>query len=113
MHFAALSQVGESIKDPGRYWRGNVSATLNLIEAATAAGCLDFVFSSTCATYGEQDGVVLDEDTMQAPINAYGASKRAIEDMLRDFSISAGMTAAAGRRSARASSARWRAACRF
>ena len=91
MHFAALSQVGESIRDPGRYWRGNVSATLNLIEAATAAGCLDFVFSSTCATYGEQDGVVLDEDAMQAPINAYGASKRAIEDMLRDFSISAGL----------------------
>lgn len=91
MHFAALSQVGESIQHPGRYWRGNVAATLTLVEAAIAAGCLDFVFSSTCATYGEQDGVVLDEDTMQAPINAYGASKRAIEDMLRDFSVSDGL----------------------
>lgn len=85
MHFASLSQVGEAMRDPGRYWRANVNASLTLIEQAVAAGCLDFVFSSTCATYGDQDGVMLNEDTPQAPINAYGASKRAIEDMLRDF----------------------------
>lgn len=91
MHFAALSQVGESMKDPGSYWRNNVSGSLNLIEAAVAAGCLDFVFSSTCATYGEQDGVTLDEDCPQAPINAYGASKRAIEDMLKDFGAAHGL----------------------
>ncbi len=91
MHFAALSLVGEAMKDPGKYWRGNVLASLTLIEAAVAAGCLDFVFSSTCATYGDQDGVVLDEDTPQAPINAYGASKRAIEDMLHDFGNSYGL----------------------
>ena len=76
MHFAALSQVGESMKDPGVYWRNNVVGSLNLIEAAVTAGCLDFVFSSTCATYGEQDGVTLDENCVQEPINAYGASKR-------------------------------------
>ncbi len=91
MHFAALSLVGEAVRDPGRYWRMNVLGALNLIEAATAAGCLDFVFSSTCATYGDQDGVVLDENTPQAPINAYGASKRAIEDVLRDFGVSHGL----------------------
>ena len=91
MHFAALSQVGESMRDPGRYWRSNVLGSLNLIEAAVAAGCLDFVFSSTCATYGEQDGVTLDETCAQAPINAYGASKRAIEDMLRDFGAACGL----------------------
>lgn len=91
MHFAALSLVGESMKDPGKYWRGNVLSSLTLIEAAVAAGCLDFVFSSTCATYGDQDGVVLDESTRQAPINAYGGSKRAIEDMLRDFGSSHGL----------------------
>ena len=91
MHFAALSQVGESVRDPGAYWRGNVAASLTLIEAAVAAGCLDFIFSSTCATYGDQDGVVLDEATPQAPINAYGASKRAIEDMLRDFGVAHGL----------------------
>ncbi len=91
MHFAALSLVGESMKDPGKYWRSNVLSSLTLIEAAVAAGCLDFVFSSTCATYGDQDGVVLDESTRQAPINAYGGSKRAIEDMLRDFGSSHGL----------------------
>ena len=93
MHFAALSLVGEAMEQPGKYWRGNVSASLNLIEAAVAAGCLDFVFSSTCATYGEPDGVTLDEDTPQAPINPYGASKRAIEEMLRDFGRAHGLRA--------------------
>lgn len=91
MHFAALSLVGESMKDPGKYWRHNVLSSLSLIEAACAAGCLNFVFSSTCATYGDQDGVVLDEATRQMPINAYGGSKRAIEDMLRDFGTSHGL----------------------
>ncbi|MBD3764079.1 MAG: UDP-glucose 4-epimerase GalE [Rhodobacterales bacterium] len=91
MHFAALSLVGESMRDPGRYWRVNVTGALNLIEAALAAGCRNMVFSSTCATYGDQDGVMLDEDTPQAPINAYGGSKRAIEDMLRDFGASHGL----------------------
>ena len=85
LHFAALSQVGESMQDPGTYWRNNVAGSLTLVEAAVAAGCLDFVFSSTCATYGDQDNVVLNEDSPQRPINAYGASKRAIEDILRDF----------------------------
>ncbi|NNE53714.1 MAG: UDP-glucose 4-epimerase GalE [Sulfitobacter sp.] len=91
MHFAALSQVGESIAEPGRYWRNNVSGSLNLIEAAIEGGCEQFVFSSTCATYGDQDNVVLNEDTPQHPINAYGASKRAIEEMLGDFGRARGL----------------------
>jgi UDP-glucose 4-epimerase len=91
MHFAALSQVGESIHKPGLYWRNNVAGSLNLIEAALAAGCVNIVFSSTCATFGDQDGVVLQEDTPQQPINAYGASKRAIEEMLGDFETSDGL----------------------
>lgn len=91
MHFAALSQVGESMQDPGIYWRNNVSGSLTLIEAAVAAGCLNFVFSSTCATYGDQDNVVLDEDSAQHPINAYGASKRAIEDILKGFEPAHGL----------------------
>jgi UDP-glucose 4-epimerase len=91
MHFAALSQVGESMSEPGRYWRTNVMGALNLVEAAVAANCLDFVFSSTCATYGDQDNVVLDERSAQHPINAYGASKRAIEDILRDFEAAHGL----------------------
>lgn len=91
LHFAALSQVGESMTNPGLYWRNNVVGSLTLIEAAVAAGCLDFVFSSTCATYGDQDGVVLTEDSAQHPINAYGGSKQAIEGILRDFGVSHGL----------------------
>jgi UDP-glucose 4-epimerase len=91
MHFAALSLVGESMQEPGLYWRNNVGGSLTLIEAAVAAGCLNFVFSSTCATYGDQDNVVLDENSAQYPINAYGASKRAIEDILRDFEVAHGL----------------------
>ncbi len=91
VHFAALSQVGEAMSEPGKYWSNNVTGSLTLIEAAVAANCLNFVFSSTCATYGEHDNVVLDETTPQHPLNAYGASKRAIEDILRDFEAAYGL----------------------
>jgi len=79
------------MSDPGLYWRNNVGGSLTLIEAAVAAKCQNFVFSSTCATYGEQDGVALTEDSAQMPINAYGASKRAIEDILTNFQASHGL----------------------
>ncbi len=91
MHFAAFSQVGESMSDPGLYWRNNVVGSLTLIEAAVAADCKNFVFSSTCATYGEKDELLVDEDTPQDPLNAYGASKRAIEDILVNFKASHGL----------------------
>ena len=91
MHFAALSQVGESIQKPGRYWQNNVIGSINLIQAAVDHDCMDFVFSSTCATYGDQDGVVLDEDSIQYPTNAYGASKRAVENILADFQLTYGL----------------------
>jgi UDP-glucose 4-epimerase len=85
MHFAALSQVGESMQKPGLYWENNVIGSLNLIQSAVDHGCKNFVFSSTCATYGNQDNVVLDEASAQCPINAYGSSKRAVENILTDF----------------------------
>lgn len=91
MHFGALSDVGQSVREPSLYWHNNAVGSLTLIEAMVAAGCLNMVFSSTCATYGEQDNVVLDEDTSQQPINSYGASKLAIEHMLADFGQSAGL----------------------
>ena len=91
MHFAALSQVGESMKEPGLYWQNNVIGSLNLIQAAVEHGCMDFVFSSTCATFGDQDGVVLDEDSAQHPINAYGASKRAVENILSNYQAAYGL----------------------
>ena len=91
MHFAALSQVGESMQKPGLYWQNNVMGSLNLIQSAVDHGCMDFIFSSTCATYGDQDNVVLDEASPQYPINAYGASKRAVENILVDFGAAYGL----------------------
>ena len=91
MHFAALSQVGESMQEPGLYWRNNLTGSLNLIQAAIDNGCMDFVFSSTCAIYGDQDGIILDEDSMQHPINAYGASKRAVENILANYQATYGL----------------------
>lgn len=91
MHFAALSQVGESMHKPSLYWENNVMGSLNLIQSAVDHGCLNFVFSSTCATYGDQDNVVLDETCAQYPINAYGASKRAVENILANFETAYGL----------------------
>ncbi len=91
MHFAALSDVGQSVREPQLYWRNNVVGSMTLLDAVTAAGIGRFVFSSTCATYGEQDGVLLDETCAQSPINAYGGSKRAVEEMLRDYGKATGL----------------------
>lgn len=91
IHFAGLTQVGESKKHPDLYWKNNVLGSLNLIKSAVKQGCLNFVFSSTCATYGEQENVILDETSSQYPINAYGASKRAVENMLADFKAAYGL----------------------
>ena len=74
MHFAALSWVGKSMQKLGLYWKNNVMGSLNLVQAAVDHGCTSFVFSSTCATYGDQENVVLDENSSQHPINDYGAS---------------------------------------
>jgi UDP-glucose 4-epimerase len=91
MHFAALSQVGESMTKPWRYWHNNVTGSLNLIQSAVDHGCMNFVFSSTCATYGDQDNLILDENTPQHPINAYGASQRAVENILADYQAAFGL----------------------
>ncbi len=73
------------MREPGRYWRNNVVGSLNLVEAMLEAGCDKIVFSSTCAVYGESDGTVLTEESPTRPINAYGSSKRAVDEILRDF----------------------------
>ena len=91
MHFAAFSQVGESVDDPVKYWRNNVMGSLSLFQACAENGCERVIFSSTCATYGDQDNVVLTEASEQRPVNAYGSSKRAVEEMLRQISKSAGL----------------------
>ena len=91
MHFASLSQVGESVQKPYLYWQNNVMGSLNLIQAAVDNGCMNFVFSSTCAVYGDQDGVILDEYSEQNPKNAYGASKQAVEKILTNYQATYGL----------------------
>ena len=85
LHFAAFAYVGESVSNPGKYYRNNVAGSLTLLEALRDHGVDQFVLSSTCATYGTTDGVPIDETLPQAPINAYGASKLMVERMLADF----------------------------
>lgn len=91
MHFAAASQVGESMKKPALYWRNNLVGSLNLLQTAIDHDCVNFVFSSTCATYGENECTVLDESSVQCPTNAYGASKLAIEHLIRNYAGSYGL----------------------
>ena len=85
MHFAALAYVGESMSDPGLYYRANVANTLNLLEAMVAADVRRIVFSSTCATYGDPVRVPITEDHPQRPVNPYGETKLAVERMLHWF----------------------------
>ncbi|MGG7564760.1 UDP-glucose 4-epimerase GalE [Rhodovulum sp. DZ06] len=97
MHFAALSNVGESVKDPELYWRNNVTGSLNLLSAMRDAGVGKIVFSSTAATYGEPDQDPITETAPQKPINPYGASKLAVEAMLDDFEAAHGLKSIAFR----------------
>jgi UDP-glucose 4-epimerase len=85
LHFAALIEVGESVKDPVAFYENNVIGTLTLLSAAQAAGVKAFVFSSTCATYGLPQSVPLDESHQQVPINPYGRTKYIVEQALADY----------------------------
>ncbi|MBI3414016.1 MAG: UDP-glucose 4-epimerase GalE [Verrucomicrobia bacterium] len=85
LHFAASALVGESMAQPGKYFRNNVANGLTLLEAAVAAGVRKFVFSSTCATYGIPDVVPIAEEAPQQPVNPYGESKLIFEKLLRWF----------------------------
>jgi len=82
IHFAAYALVGESMTNPGKYFRNNVGNAINLLNAAVKAGVKKFVFSSTCATYGPPDKIPMTEDLPQRPINPYGESKLMVEKML-------------------------------
>lgn len=92
MHFAAHSLVGESMQDPGKYYRNNVSNTLNLLEVMVRHDVKYFIFSSTAATFGEPEYVPIDEVHSQRPINPYGASKLMVERMLQDFHTAHGLS---------------------
>ena len=85
IHFAALIEVGESVKDPLAFYENNVAGSLTLFAAARAANCRRLVFSSTCATYGVPEQTPMTETHPQAPINPYGRSKLITEEILRDL----------------------------
>jgi UDP-arabinose 4-epimerase len=85
MHFAAYCYVGESVENPGKYYRNNVAGTLTLLEAMRDHGIERIIFSSSCATYGKPEKIPIPEDHWLNPINPYGRSKRMIEEMLGDF----------------------------
>lgn len=82
VHFAAHALVGESMKNPSKYFRNNVGSGINLLDGALEAGVKKFVFSSTCATYGPPDRVPMTEDLPQQPISPYGESKLMFERIL-------------------------------
>jgi UDP-glucose 4-epimerase len=91
LHFAAYAYVGESVTQPAKYYQNNVCATLNLLESMVEAGVLNFVFSSTCATYGNPVQIPIPEEHPQEPINPYGATKLMVERILDDFDRAYGL----------------------
>ena len=95
MHFAAFTYVGESVADPGKYYRNNVGGTLSLLEAVRDHNIGKIVFSSTAAVYGTPDSVPIAEVAAKAPINPYGLSKWTSEQMIADFAAAHGIRSAA------------------
>ncbi len=95
MHFAALAYVGESVSAPDLYYDNNVGGTINLLNTMQRHGLRRFVFSSTCATYGEPEQVPIPENHPQRPINAYGRSKLIIESLLPDYARAFGLNSVA------------------
>ena len=91
MHFASLIQVGESVTHPARYYRNNVSATLNLLDAMVDHGVEPIIFSSTAAIFGNPCYTPIDEQHPTAPINPYGRGKWMVEQMLSDYEAAYGL----------------------
>jgi len=91
MHFASYIEVGESVIDPGKYFRNNFSNTLNLLDAMVRHDVKNFIFSSTAAIFGEPDYVPIDEKHPKKPINPYGKSKLMVEQALEDYEKAHGL----------------------
>jgi len=85
MHFAAFALVGESVENPRKYYQNNVIETINLLNTMMEHNCKKFIFSSTCATYGEPQYSPMDEKHPQNPINPYGFTKFVVEKTLIDY----------------------------
>jgi UDP-glucose-4-epimerase GalE len=95
MHFAAFLDVGESVREPARYYRNNVAGALTVLEAMALESVRAFVFSSTCATYGDPIETPIQETHPQRPINSYGETKLAVERALPHFERAVGLRWAA------------------
>ena len=91
MHFASFSQVGESVREPGKYYSNNLAATVTLLEAMRRAGVSRLIFSSSAAVYGNPEYVPLDERHAKVPINPYGRSKWMVEQLLEDYDAAYGL----------------------
>lgn len=92
VHFAAYAYVGESVSEPERYYENNVAKTVRLLRALRRAGVAAFVFSSSCATYGETAaGEPISESTLQLPVSPYGRTKLVVEQMLDDYERAYGL----------------------
>jgi UDP-arabinose 4-epimerase len=91
MHFAALAYVGESVREPRRYFENNVRSALTLLDTALDCGIRAFIFSSTCATYGIPETMPIAENTPQQPVNPYGVSKLFLEQALRSYDTAYGL----------------------
>ncbi len=91
MHFASFIQVGESVADPPKYYRNNVTATQVLLDGMRAHGVDKFIFSSTAAVFGDPEYTPIDEAHPKAPINPYGRSKWMVEQILSDFDAAYGL----------------------
>jgi len=90
LHFAAYAYVGESVTNPEKYYQNNIGAPLNLLEVMRKHNCKKFIFSSTCATYGNPEYIPIDENHPQNPINPYGKSKKMLETVLMDYASAYG-----------------------
>ncbi len=91
VHFAAFTAVGESVRDPRTYWTNNTLKTFALIDTLVTSGVKNMVFSSTAATYGDPQTLPLREDHRLAPVNPYGATKLAVEMILRSYGDAYGL----------------------
>lgn len=85
LHFAALIEVAESVKDPIRYYQNNLAASINLLEIMIKNKVRNFIFSSSAAVYGESDQIQIDEEHLLSPVNPYGKSKYMLEEILKDL----------------------------
>ena len=87
MHFAAFAYVGESVEKPLMYYQNNVATTVSVLQAMQEAGVERFVFSSTCAVYGDPDKIPITESEKKAPVSPYGRTKLMVEQILQDLTL--------------------------